>query len=108
MPHSVKAVLLDWGETLVVVPNMLTSVDQHIACLEPVFFAPRGNDGLAFADFGIPWPSFREAYVEATRAHIRRSRETQREHRFEDRFVHALRLAGATQELAASDLAHLV
>src|SRR4051794_17563948 len=39
---------------------------------------------------------------------IRNSQDTRREHRFEDRFVHAFQLAGVTQKLQASDLAHLV
>src|SRR5690349_15636356 len=107
MADRVKAVLLDWGETLVVVPNMLTSVDQHIACLEQIFFQPCSNGKCSLPDYGITWASFREAYVEATRVHIHRSRETKREHRFEERFVHALKLAGAPHELAPSDLAHL-
>jgi HAD superfamily hydrolase (TIGR01549 family) len=107
MPDSVKTVLLDWGETLVVVPNMLTSMERHIACLEQTFLAPRCDGKLGLSDYGVPWPLFREGYVEAARVHIRRSRETQREHRFEDRFLHALKLAGAAQELAPSDLAHL-
>jgi HAD superfamily hydrolase (TIGR01509 family) len=108
MPHAVKAVVFDWGETLVLVPNMVTSVERHIACLEQIYFDPGDNGRLTLSDYGVPWPCFREAYEEATRAHIRRSRKTQREHRFEDRFVHALKLAGATREPKASDLAHLV
>jgi hypothetical protein len=65
------------------VPNMLNTVERHIACLEQIYFA--------LLDYEIPWPRFRDAYVEATRTHIRNSQDTRREHRFEDRFVHALR-----------------
>jgi HAD superfamily hydrolase (TIGR01509 family) len=98
MPHPVNAILLDWGETLVVVPNMLTSLEQHIACLEEVFFSPRCDGEVALSDCGVGWPSFLDAYIEAARTRIRVSRATQREHSFEDRFAHALKLAGATRE----------
>jgi HAD superfamily hydrolase (TIGR01549 family) len=108
MSQPVKALLFDWGETLVLVPNMLTSVERHITCLEQIYFEPDGTGGPALLDYGVPWPCFRDAYLEAARIQIKRSRETRREHRFEDRFVHALRLAGVTQELQTSDLAHLV
>jgi hypothetical protein len=79
---------------------MLNTVERHIACLEQIYFA--------LLDYEIPWPRFRDAYVEATRTHIRNSQDTHPEHRFEDRFVHAFQLAGVTQKLQASDLAHLV
>jgi HAD superfamily hydrolase (TIGR01549 family) len=108
MTHPIKAVLFDWGETLVLVPNMLNTVERHIACLEQVYFEPDSNGRPALLDYGVTWPRFRDAYVEATRTHIKRSHETRREHRFEDRFAHALQLAGASQKLQASDLAHLV
>src|SRR3989442_13276420 len=96
MSHPIKAVLFDWGETLVLVPNMFNTVERHIACLEQIYFEPDSNGRPALLDYGVPWPRFRDAYVEATRTHIKRSQETRREHRFEDRFVHALQLAGAT------------
>jgi hypothetical protein len=76
---------------------MLNTVERHIACLEQIY--------VALLDYEIPWPRFRDAYVEATRTHIRNSQDTRPEHRFEDRFVHAFQLAGVTQKLQASDLA---
>ena len=94
--------------TLVVVPNMLTMVDQHVACLDQVYSTRFGDGRPALRDFGVQWSRFRDAHVEATRAQIRRSHETRREHRHEDRFAHAFRLAGAERPPRASELAHIV
>jgi HAD superfamily hydrolase (TIGR01549 family) len=108
MPHPIKAVLFDWGETLVLVPNMVNTMEQHIACLEQLYREPRTDGKPALQDYGLPWPRFREAYAEATCTQIRRSHETRREHRFEDRFLNALQLAGVTQVPSDFELAHLV
>ena len=35
------------------VPNMLNTVERHIACLEQIYFA--------LLDYEIPWPRFRDA-----------------------------------------------
>ena len=108
MPHPIKAVLFDWGETLVLVPNMVNTMEQHIACLEQLYCEPRTDGKPALQDYGVPWPRFREAYAEATCTPIRRSLEKRREHRFEDRFLNALQLAGVTQVPSDLELAHFV
>src|SRR6185503_16290533 len=106
--HPINAVLFDWGETLVLVPNMVNTIERHIACLEQLYWEPRTDGGVVLRDFEVPWPRFREAYAEASCKQIRRSHETRREHRFEDRFLNALELAGVTQVPSDFELAHLV
>jgi len=108
MPALINAVLFDWGETLILVPNMVNTIERHIACLEQLYCEPRTDGGVVLRDFKVPWPRFREAYAEATCTQIRRSHETRREHRFEDRFLNALELAGVTQVPSDFELAHLV
>ena len=108
MPHPIKAVLFDWGETLVLVPNMVDAIEQHIACLEKLYCEPRTEWKARSTDYRGPWPRFREAYAEATCTRIRRSHETRREHRFEDRFLNALQLAGVTQVPSIWNSRHFV
>jgi len=90
---AIKAVLFDWGETLVRIPGMLHSPERHIACLERLFEEYRGDDGSPGPrDLGVSWPILRAAYLDACRKHISHSAKTQREHRFEDRFATTLTL----------------
>jgi len=89
---AIKAVLFDWGETLVHVPGMGHSPERHIACLERLFEGYRGEDGVPdLRCLGVPWPVLRGAYLEACRTHIAHSAATRREHRFEDRFATTLK-----------------
>jgi HAD superfamily hydrolase (TIGR01549 family) len=85
----VKAVLFDWGETLVRIPGMIHSPERHLGCLERLF-EENGAPGLR--DLGVSWPTLRTAYHEACRRHMAHSATTRREHRFEDRFATTLRL----------------
>src|SRR5712691_8155468 len=90
---AIKAVLFDWGETLVHVPGMGHSPARHIACLEQLFGEERGENGVPdLRCLGVPWPVLRGAYLEACRKHIAHSAATRREHRFEDRFATTLKL----------------
>jgi HAD superfamily hydrolase (TIGR01549 family) len=89
----IKAVLFDWGETLVRIPGMIHSPERHLGCLERLFEecgAENGAPGLR--DLGVSWPILRAAYLEACRKHMAHSATTRREHRFEDRFATTLRL----------------
>src|SRR5262249_42100280 len=89
---KLRAVLFDWGETLVHVPGMGHSPERHIACLERLFEEERGESGVPdLWRLGVPWPILRGAYLEACRKHIAHSAATRREHRFEDRFATTLR-----------------
>jgi HAD superfamily hydrolase (TIGR01509 family) len=92
-------VLFDWGETLVRIPGMVHTPDAHLACARSAFHAairPR------FADAGreIDEARFMTCYESAARDHIRRSAETLREHRFEDRLRVALGMIAADDLIA--------
>lgn len=91
-------VLFDWGETLMWIPGMIYDPDHHLACVECIYeehMLPHVGD--------LPCSRFLEHYLAACREQIQRSRETQREHGFADRFGLALALAGiaARPEAAA-------
>jgi HAD superfamily hydrolase (TIGR01549 family) len=89
----IKAVLFDWGETLVRIPGMIHSPERHLGCLERLFEECGGENGApGLRDLGVSWPILRAAYLEACRRHMAHSATTRREHRFEDRFATALRL----------------
>ena len=86
-------VLFDWGETLMWIPGMIHDPQRHLACVENVFgsdIQPElGADGAQ-----LPLAIFIEYYHEACRTQIALSKETLREHSFDDRFALALKLAG--------------
>lgn len=86
-------VLFDWGETLMWVPGMIHDPQRHLACVENVYEADirpeLGPDGAQ-----LPLAIFIEYYHEACRTQIALSKETLREHSFEDRFALTLKLAG--------------
>lgn len=89
----IKAVLFDWGETLVRVPGMIHSPERHLGCHERLFEECVGENGApGLRDLGVSWPSLRTAYINACRKHMAHSATTRREHRFEDRFATTLRL----------------
>ena len=89
----IKAVLFDWGETLVRIPGMIHSPERHLGCLERLFEEGGGENGApGVRDLGVSWPVLRTAYLEACRKHMSHSATTRREHRFEDRFATTLRL----------------
>jgi HAD superfamily hydrolase (TIGR01549 family) len=89
----IKAVLFDWGETLVRIPGMIHSPERHVACLERLFEEHDGKNGApGLRDLGLTWPTLRTAYLEACRKHMTHSATTRREHRFEDRFATTLKL----------------
>ena len=41
----IKAVLFDWGETLVRIPGMIHSPERHLGCLERLFEEGGGENG---------------------------------------------------------------
>src|SRR5262249_24637455 len=89
----IRAVRVDWGETLVGVPGMSHGPERHLGCLERLFEECVGENGApGLRDLGVSWPSLRTAYINACRKHMAHSATTRREHRFEDRFATTLRL----------------
>ena len=86
-------VLFDWGETLMWIPGMIHDPDRHLACVERIFdleICPHLGHECA----QLPVAMFIEYYHEACRTQIAASKQTQREHSFDDRFALALKLAG--------------
>ena len=86
-------VLFDWGETLMWIPGMIHDPDRHLACVERIFDAhicPHLGEDCPQLPIGL----FIEYYHEACRTQIAASKQSQREHTFDDRFALALELAG--------------
>lgn len=86
-------VLFDWGETLMWIPGMIHDPDRHLACVESIY------DDHVCPHLGgdcpqLPKAMFIEYYHAACRTQIAASKQTQREHTFDDRFAMALELAG--------------
>ena len=99
-------VLFDWGETLMWIPGMIHDPDRHLACVERIFatdIAPHLGADRA----GTPVGAFIESYLLACRQQIARSKETQREHSFTDRFAMAFELAGVKASPAADVFARM-
>jgi HAD superfamily hydrolase (TIGR01509 family) len=90
---SIRAVLFDWGETLVRIPGMIHSPERHLACLKRLFEELGGESRTPNRrKLSASWPTLRTAYLEACRKHIAHSATTRREHSFEDRFRTTLTL----------------
>lgn len=90
---SRPVVLFDWGETLMWVPGMIHDPDRHLACVERIYevdICPHLGEECG----QLPLAIFIEYYHAACRTQIAASKETQREHSFDDRFAMALELAG--------------
>lgn len=97
-------VLFDWGETLVRIPGMVHDPAAHLACARAAFratVAPR----FAAACRELDEDRFMTSYERAAYEQIRRSRDTLREHRFEDRLHLALGFEGAAGVLGAAEAA---
>ena len=75
------------------IPGMIHDPDRHLACVERVFPAEIAPV-IAAAGAGLGLTHFMQHYLEACRVQIARSKQTQREHSFADRFGMALTLAG--------------
>jgi putative hydrolase of the HAD superfamily len=90
---SRPVVLFDWGETLMWVPGMIHDPDRHLACVENAFESGiRPHLGEGHRD--LPVAVFIEHYHAACRQQIAASKESQREHTFDDRFALALQSLG--------------
>ena len=89
-------VLFDWGETLMWIPGMIHDPQRHLACVERVFPAEIAP-ALSASGAKVQWPEFERRYLEACRIQIAKSKQTQREHSFTDRFALAFTLAGAAK-----------
>jgi HAD superfamily hydrolase (TIGR01662 family) len=105
----IKAVLFDWGETLVHVPGVTNDYDGHKACVEAVFrHLAGGHFGAGLLNGELTWEQFHDAYSIVCTEMIERSHRTGREHRFEERFLRTLRHTGCAGELTDDHAAALV
>lgn len=110
MDRARPVILFDWGETLVRIPGMVHTPEAHLACALSAFHAeirPRFDAAGCVIDEA----HFMRCYETSAREHIRRSGETLREHRFEERLLAALVQAEAhgviEADHAAAFAAHL-
>lgn len=98
----IRAVLFDWGDTLIRPPGITTDPEGHLRCVEEFFYAELAP-ALGPADRrSLSWSRFRPLYEQATMEQIRLTLTTGREHSFRQRLVAALELAGATAPDAAT------
>lgn len=96
MEHDGRPVVLfDWGETLMWIPGMIHDPDRHLACVEQIFESEIVPHLGEFRG-KLPMQGFIDHYHAACRTQIAKSKETQREHTFVDRFAMALELAGVS------------
>lgn len=114
--RRVRAILFDWGDTLVRPPGMTTNSEGHFRCVE-AFHRERLLPALESAarHHRLEWPRFRDVYEHATMEQIERTLATGREHSFARRIERALELAGlagaldpADCEALADDLGHRI
>lgn len=101
MSDARPVVLFDWGETLVRIPGMVHTPEAHLACARSAFRA-EVRPHLAAAGRDVDEARFMACYETAARAHMQRSHETLREHRFEERLQAALALAEAHGVIGAA------
>lgn len=84
-------VLFDWGETLMWIPGMIHDPDKHLACVGQVFETELKPH---FGGTGLTHESYLPHYLAACKVQIQRSKDTQREHTFADRFAMSFAMAG--------------
>jgi HAD superfamily hydrolase (TIGR01549 family) len=86
-------VLFDWGETLMWIPGMIHDPDKHLACVGQVFDAEL-KPHFEAAGVEHTHASYTPHYLAACKVQIKRSKDTQREHTFADRFAMSFAMAG--------------
>jgi putative hydrolase of the HAD superfamily len=100
-----RAVIFDWGETLVALPGLLTDREGHFACVRAAFEDVAENDAAPeIGRAALTWSSFRPSYESAAVDLVGETRRTLREHGFAERFALAFARAGCplSDEGAAS------
>lgn len=109
MEQGLRAILFDWGDTLVHFPGITTDEQTHLACLRACFEELSTERKRAcFAGLGLGWERFLAIYRAIGAEQIAASRATSREHRLEERFSRTLRTAGCGCEHSEEELDALV
>lgn len=91
----IRAVVFDWGDTLIRPPGITTDPDGHFRCVEEFFHAELTSALRPMDRRALSWSRFRPLYEQATMEQIRKTLSTGREHSFGQRLAAALDLAGA-------------
>ena len=78
----VRAILYDWGDTLVRPPGITTHPKGHFNCVQRFFEADLQPALSSAGGTSLEWPVFRDAYLEATMDLVRHTIRTGREHSF--------------------------
>jgi HAD superfamily hydrolase (TIGR01509 family) len=87
-------VLFDWGETLMWIPGMIHDPDKHLACVGQVFDAEL-KPHLDAGGLAHTHETYTQHYLAACKVQIQKSKDTQLEHTFADRFAMSFEMAGA-------------
>lgn len=81
--RPVRAVLFDWGGTLIDYPASNQRPDDHAVCVRSAYDCLVADRLL---DAATPWERFQPVYMAETLSLIRRGAETHEEHSFLERF----------------------
>lgn len=104
-----KAILFDWGDTLVSFPGLTPDPERHLRCLHQLYLGLASNShALCFDRNEIDWPTFLASYKSTCAEQLAFSRATLREHRLEDRMEATFRGAGCVCTLDQTDLESIV
>lgn len=104
----VRAILYDWGDTLVRPPSIITQPEGHFNCVQRFFDADLEPAISSAGGRSLEWPVFRDAYHQATMELVRHTIRTGREHSFAMRVSTTLARSGQPDildESACLDLA---
>jgi putative hydrolase of the HAD superfamily len=97
-----RAVIFDWGETLVALPGLLTDPAAHFACVRAALEESLAAGVVPAESATLTWASFRPSYESAAAELVGRTRCTLREHGFAERFALAFARAGCPLSMEAA------
>ena len=97
-----RAILFDWGDTLIHYPGFDNDPEGHAACVSRVFAWMRDEaKRQCFERAGITWPAFQEAYNAIASEHWAAIEDTNRDQDLAERLVVALRRCGCACDMDA-------
>ena len=104
-----RAILFDWGDTLIHYPGFDNDPEGHAAAVERLFARLRGGaKRQCFENIAMEWPAFHEAYNAIASEHWAAIEDTNRDGDFAARLVGALRRCGCACDMEAGVVAGLV
>lgn len=100
----IRAVLFNWGGTLVHVPGVTKEYAAHAKCVEALFgLYARGQLGADLPGDRATWDDFHTVYRIVCSEMMEQSHRSGREHRFEQRFSETLRRMDRVRVLSDGD-----